>query len=83
MAAAALLSSTIKFEGTLILQARSADGEIPLIMAEASSQKTVRAIARSAEKDNGFKNGQLAITIDPSIGKSYQGIVSFAHCLEQ
>ena len=94
MAAAALLSSTIKFEGTLILQARSADGEIPLIMAEASSQQTVRAIARNAEKASSddfqqlLKNGQLAITIDPSKGKSYQGIVplegdSFARCLEQ
>lgn len=94
MAAAALLSSTIKFEGTLILQARSTDGEIPLIMAEASSQHTIRAIARSAEKASSddfqklLKNGQLAITIDPSKGKSYQGIVplegdSFARCLEQ
>ena len=94
MAAAALLSSTIKFEGTLILQARSEDGEIPLIMAEASSQQTVRAIARNAEKASSddfqqlLKNGQLAITIDPNKGKSYQGIVSlegdsFARCLEQ
>ena len=94
MAAAALLSSTIKFEGALILQARSVDGEIPLIMAEASSQQTVRAIARNAAKANSddfkqlLKNGQLAITIDPKKGESYQGIVplegdSFSHCLEQ
>lgn len=94
MAAAALLSSTIKFEGTLILQARSEDGEIPLIMAEASSKQTIRAIARSAENASShdfqqlLKNGQLCITIDPTKGKSYQGIVplegaNFARCLEQ
>lgn len=94
MAAAALLSSTIKFDGTLILQARSDEGEIPLIMAEASSKQTVRAIARNAEKASShdfhqlLAGGRLGITIDPSNGKRYQGIVPlegdcFARCLEQ
>ncbi len=94
IAAAALMSSTIKFEGTLILQARSDSGEIPLIMAEASSNKTFRAIARNADQASSsdfrqlLKKGQLIITIDPSKGQRYQGIVSLeganlAQCLEQ
>lgn len=93
LAAAALLSETIKFEGVLTLQARS-DGEIPLIMAEANSRKELRAIARMADsaKSDSFASllggGQLSITIEPARGERYQGIVSLngsnlAECLEQ
>lgn len=92
LAAATLLSATLKFEGTLTLQARS-QGEIPLIMAEASSNHTVRAIARDAELASSdhfqtlLADGQLSITIDPKQGRRYQGIVSLdghnlAACLE-
>ncbi|MDF1692576.1 MAG: Hsp33 family molecular chaperone HslO [Zhongshania sp.] len=92
LAAASLLSATIKFEGALILQVRG-DGEIPLIMAEANSKQELRAIARDANEamSTDFKaligNGQLAMTIAPDNGKPYQGIVSLdgnslAHCLE-
>ena len=49
LAAAALLSATLKFDGTLTLQARS-EGEIPLIMAEATSSQGLRAIARNADQ---------------------------------
>ncbi len=81
LAAAALLSSTLKFEGSLILQARS-EGSVSLIMAEANSEQQLRAITRCSEKiDNcDFRqllhNGQLSITIEPRQGKRYQGIVS-------
>lgn len=92
LAAASLLSATIKFEGALILQVRG-DGEVPLIMAEANSERELRAIARDAGQAMSldFKtligNGQLAMTIDPKHGKRYQGIVSLdgeslARCLE-
>ncbi len=92
LAAASLLAETIKFDGTLTLQARS-DGEVPLIMAEASSGHKLRAIARLAgeamSEDFGrlLAGGQLCITIDPVGGRRYQGIValdgaSLAHCLE-
>jgi molecular chaperone Hsp33 len=91
IAAAVLLSSTLKYEGTLILQARS-DGQIPLIMVECSNLQQVRAIVRGAEQatstDFGtlLSNGQLAITIDPKNGQRYQSIVpleleSLAHSL--
>ncbi len=91
LAAAVLLSSTLKYEGKLILQARS-DGQIPLIMVECSNLQQVRAIVRGAEHatsaDFGtlLSNGQLAITVDPTNGQRYQSIVplgveSLAHSL--
>lgn len=81
LAAAALLSVTIKFRGTLILQVRG-NGQVPLIMAEAHSNGDIRGIARDASDalatDFGslLGDGQLAITIDPEKGQRYQGIVS-------
>jgi molecular chaperone Hsp33 len=92
LTAAALLSATIKFEGSLTLQARSS-GQIPLIMAEATSEQQLRAIARDADHadSDDFKtllaDGQLAISITPKKGKRYQGIVSLdgsnlAECLQ-
>lgn len=83
LAAAVLLSTTLKFEGQLILQVRS-DGQIPLMMVECTSEQEVRAIARGAEQatsdnfDLLLTDGQLAITIDPAQGERYQGIVPLA-----
>lgn len=81
LAAAVLLSTNLKFEGKLIVQARS-EGQIPLLMAECSHQLDVRAIAQSAHEATAesiellLTNGQLAITIDPDEGQRYQGIVA-------
>ena len=44
LAAAALLVGTMKFDGLLILQARSA-GAVPLLMIECSSEREVRGTA--------------------------------------
>jgi molecular chaperone Hsp33 len=80
LTAAVLLSTTIKFEGRLVLQAQS-EGEIPLMMAECNSDLQVRGIARGAEEAIGtefsqlFASGHLAITIEPNKGQRYQGIV--------
>jgi molecular chaperone Hsp33 len=92
LAAAVLLSSTLKFDGKLILQARS-EGQIPLIMVECSNKLQVRAIVRGAEQATStqfaqlLNNGQLAITVDPTNGQRYQSIVplvedSLAHSLD-
>ena len=92
LAAAVLLRSTLKFEGKLILQARS-QGQIPLLMAECSSAGEVRGIARGADQATAtdfsqlLGNGTLAITVDPVRGRRYQGIVplagdSLAHSLD-
>lgn len=80
LAAAVLLSTNLKFEGTLILQIQS-EGEIPLLMVECDHRLQVRGIARGAEQatsgsnDKLLRGGQLAITIDPVHGQRYQGIV--------
>jgi len=92
LAAAVLLRSTLKFEGKLVLQARSG-GQIPLLMAECSSDGDIRGIARGAEQATAERfeqllgNGTLAITVDPHRGQRYQGIVplsgdSLAHSLD-
>jgi molecular chaperone Hsp33 len=92
LAAAVLLRSTLKFEGKLILQARS-QGQIPLLMAECSSAGDLRGIARGADLatanhfDQLLGQGSLTITIDPQEGQRYQGIVplagdSLAHSLD-
>lgn len=96
LAAVSLLSATIKFDGTLTLQARG-EGQLSQIMAEIVSGQKLRAIARYDEDFSGeigehdlgslLSNGQLCITIDPLKGQRYQGIVplegsSLAQCLE-
>lgn len=93
LAAAALLAGNLKFEGLLVLQARSS-GPVPLMMVECSSDREVRGIARyqaeQVEADAGLRDlmpeGVLALTIDPLEGQRYQGIVALdgatlAECL--
>ena len=93
LAAAALLCGTLKFEGLLVLQARSS-GPIPLLMVECSSEREVRGIARyddsgidaAAALTELMSDGVLTLTIDPRHGQRYQGIVplegaSLADCL--
>ena len=94
MSAAALLSTTIKFEGTLSLQAQG-DGDLNLIMAECRHDQEVRGVARwesdQPPSNSDFKtllgNGRMAVTITPDKGQRYQGIIplegnSLAACLE-
>lgn len=93
LAAVSLLSSTLKFEGRLSLQARG-NGAVSLLMAECTRQNHLRAIAQvNADIDSDDLNkllgkGQLAITIEPEKGQRYQGLVPLEHprlaqCLEQ
>lgn len=94
LTAAALLSSTLKFDGTLSLQARG-DGDLPLIMAEVNHQKKIRGVAQynnaNTSEERSLKsllgNGILSIVINPDKGEQYQGIVALegenlAQCLE-
>jgi molecular chaperone Hsp33 len=77
-AAVAMLSDTIKFEGTLSLQVKGA-GQVRTIMAECRDNRALRAIAQYNDDyiEGGalIGEGQLAITIDPDKGNRYQGIV--------
>lgn len=96
VAAAALLSSTLKFDGVISLQARG-EGALSLIMAECSHHNEVRAIVRPREGEplpaegaslaDFLGKGVLAITLTPTHGERYQGIVpldadNLAGCLE-
>lgn len=81
MVAAALLASTIKFKGSLIVQLQGS-GPITLMVVECTSDRTLRGLAHwngdvnpgSLEQVMG--TGHLAITIDPEGGmRRYQGIV--------
>lgn len=81
MAAAALLASTLKFQGSLIMQIRG-DGPVTLLVVECNSNGTLRATAKWRDELNGgsprklFGSSQLVITIDPKQEKErYQGIV--------
>ena len=83
LASAVLLASNLKFRGSLTVQARS-DAQIPLVMAECSSELTVRAIARGADSATAedftslLGGGLLTLTVTPARGKRYQGIVPLA-----
>jgi molecular chaperone Hsp33 len=84
MAASALLSATLKMEGVLVLQLQS-KGAISLLVVECSSDLKLRATAkwdtaREAEIASSdfltlVKNGHFVITLDPTEGEAYQGIV--------
>ncbi|MGV6807513.1 MAG: Hsp33 family molecular chaperone HslO [bacterium] len=88
MAAAGLLSGTLKFDGVISLQA-SGNGPVKMIMADCTRHHNLRAIARLDEAATGpiiapearslsdiLGDGTLAITLTPARGKRYQGLVS-------
>jgi len=82
MAAAALLSSTIKFTGSLIMQIQGS-GPVKLLVVECTSEQTMRATAKWDEPLAGadFRalvgNGRFVMTIAPEEAKqTYQGVVS-------
>lgn len=93
LSAAALLAGILKFEGLLTLQIRG-DGDVPLIMAEATHERDLRGIVKVNDTveitDQGLReltgDGVLTLTIDPKKGQRYQGIVplegnTIAECL--
>jgi len=92
VAAATLLSASLKFDGTLIIQAQS-KGAISLLVVECSSNLTMRATVKlSVEPDeidpnatladllDAANTGRLVITLDPTERQPgqppYQGIVA-------
>ncbi|MFZ5557809.1 MAG: Hsp33 family molecular chaperone HslO [Pseudomonadota bacterium] len=81
MAASALLSATLKFDGSLVAQIQG-DGKVPLLVVECTSELTLRGMAhwrddvRAAPLRELVGDGRFAITLDPRDGRqSYQGIV--------
>jgi len=83
LAAVVLLSATIKFDGSLILQAQGT-GALKTLVAQSTHDRKIRGLARSdGEVTNGLLSemmgdGRLVITVEPAKGEPYQGIVSLA-----
>ncbi len=92
LAAMALLSATLKFDGVITLQVRG-NGPVHLLVVQCTSRLNVRGLARWQGElpVSGLRqllgDGRLAITIEPANGERYQGIVplegeTLAACLE-
>ncbi|AMC35510.1 Hsp33 family molecular chaperone HslO [Janthinobacterium sp. B9-8] len=83
LSAAALLTATIKLDGTLVMQLRG-NGPLKMLVVECTSEMTLRATARweglipsDATLAELIGQGQFAIMIDPQDGETWQGIVGF------
>lgn len=84
---AATLAGALKFEGKFSLQIRS-DGPIRLMLADCTNDGEIRGYAQfDAERVGAasshdvpglFGDGLLVLTVEQSIGDSYQGIVDLA-----
>lgn len=77
LCAAVALSATIKFSGSLIIQAQG-DGDLHTVVAQATDKGTYRGLARwHGEPDSlgDLGNGRLVMTVERGQGEPYQGIV--------
>lgn len=81
LAAAVLLSATIKFKGAMIMQIQGG-GELKALVAQASSDRKIRGLVRSADKVGGTnlremvgEGGRLVLTVESENAEPYQGIV--------
>lgn len=80
LASITMLSTTVKFDGSMILQAQS-DGAISTLVAQASNDYKIRGVVKCTENVSGdslselFGQGRLVLTIEAGQGNPYQGIV--------
>jgi molecular chaperone Hsp33 len=80
LACVSMLSTTVKFDGAMILQAQS-NGAISTLVAQATNQRKIRGVVRCAQNVSDdsltelFGEGNLVLTIEAGNGKPYQGIV--------
>ena len=96
VAAIALLRDIIKIDGVLSLQAKG-EGDLSAIMVECDELQNLRGIAQwqdgatfsdQVSLKEALSGGYLVITITPTKGRRYQGVVelvgnTLAECLEQ
>ena len=94
LVASVLMSSSLKFKGTLSLQA-AGEGSLRTLMAECSHDRHIRGLARHDDQavtgdtlNELLGAGRMAITITPDQGQRYQGVVpreadTLAGCLEE
>jgi molecular chaperone Hsp33 len=80
LVAVVMLSATIKFKGSMILQTQG-DGHIKTLVAQATEDMKIRGLVRANENnprglaENLYGHGQLVLTITSDNGQPYQGIV--------
>lgn len=82
LAAVALLSATIKFNGSMIMQVQG-EGDFKALVAQSTHNRNIRGLIRSElEVTDGTlsemfgNNGRLVLTIEPDDANPYQGIVA-------
>jgi molecular chaperone Hsp33 len=82
LAAVALLSSTIKFNGSMIMQIQG-EGDFKALVAQSTHDRNIRGLIRSdIHVQDGTlsemfgNNGRLVLTIEPEDANPYQGIVA-------
>lgn len=93
LVASSLLTATMKFEGTITVQIQG-DGALKLAVVNGNDQQQFRALARvngeiadNATLAEMIGNGVLVISIIPTKGERYQGVISLdkptiSECLE-
>jgi molecular chaperone Hsp33 len=80
LVAVVMLSATIKFKGSVILQAQG-DGDITTLVAQASNERKIRGLVRSKGEvtagslESMFGQGRLVLTVDAGSTQPYQGVV--------
>ena len=80
LAAVVMLSATVKFNGSMILQAQG-DGNLKTLVAQSTHDRKIRGLIRSNNQvtpgslETLFGQGRLVLTIEPDNAQPYQGIV--------
>ncbi|WP_025822704.1 Hsp33 family molecular chaperone HslO [Shewanella marina] len=94
MAATSLLTATLKFSGDISVQLQG-DGPVSVAVINGTDQQELRGVARwngeladDADLAQLFGKGYMIITLTPTVGERYQGIVALdkanlALCLEE
>lgn len=83
LAAVSMLSATIKFKGSMILQVQG-NGAIRTLVAQSTDEHKIRGLVRcnapveSDSKQELFGEGHMILTIEREEGMPYQGVVSMA-----
>jgi len=80
LAAVVMLSATVKFNGSMILQAQG-DGDLKTLVAQSTHDRKIRGLVRcndhvpAGSLETLFGQGHLVLTIEPDNAQPYQGVV--------
>lgn len=81
LSATCLLTATLKFEGDITVQLQG-DGPVGYMSVSGNNNQQMRGIAKMAEETSAetlqtlIGKGTMIITIRPSVGEAYQGVVA-------